>query len=423
MTTATAERAYIFNLETLKIELHFTKAEYHALPESTKKELKSAFLFSGKTSAWVSRAKEGNLYHARRVAAKLGFNQEQRTGERLSFAEQVERSVERAEHRAERFEGYADNAEHRAEGMQAEFNKYRGDIAFFTQPNITDSSAGRAFTRRREKIMARYERGFEEYRKSEYFRDRAATAQNTADMKKFQDPVYLDSRIKECKKHIRNMEKNIVEYEEILHSLESHTEDRQSPHYGRFTQEQIAGWIESELERMEAEIDKQGYMENCMEEIGGIAFSKENIKVGYIVRMQRSRRCEIVSAGPVNVQYKILEGGAAGMVLTAPYVEISEIIEAKEASVKIENPFKEGDILTKHYGNDGTRGVYRAYQVVKVTATGVKIQAIAVEENKPIPDQFTGEKAKQKKVVKSKWSDFVGVYDDDWQLHKYNVAQ
>lgn len=34
-----------------------------------------------------------------------------------------------------------------------------------------------------------------------------------------------------------------------------------------------------------------------------------------------------------------------------------------------------------------------------------------------------GEKAKQKKVVKSKWSDFVGVYDDDRQLHKYNVSQ
>jgi hypothetical protein len=58
-----------------------------------------------------------------------------------------------------------------------------------------------------------------------------------------------------------------------------------------------------------------------------------------------------------------------------------------------------------------------------VTATGVKIQQIAVENGKPIPGQFTGEKAKQKKVVKSKFSDWVGVYDDDWQLHKYSLAQ
>lgn len=97
MTTATAERAYIFNLETGKIELHFDKAEYMALPEESKKLLKSNFLFSGKSSAWVSRAKEPNLYHAKQAAAKLGFTQEQRQGERLSFAEQVERQAERAE--------------------------------------------------------------------------------------------------------------------------------------------------------------------------------------------------------------------------------------------------------------------------------------------------------------------------------------
>lgn len=45
------------------------------------------------------------------------------------------------------------------------------------------------------------------------------------------------------------------------------------------------------------------------------------------------------------------------------------------------------------------------------------------KNGKPLTGQFTGEKAKQKKVVKSKWSDFVGVYDDDRQLHKYNVSQ
>jgi len=57
--------------------------------------------------------------------------------------------------------------------------------------------------------------------------------------------------------------------------------------------------------------------------------------------------------------------------------------------------------------------------VVKVTKTGVKIQRIEVENGKPIANQFISDKAMQKKIVKSKFSDFVGVYDDDWQLHKY----
>lgn len=421
MTNATDKKAYIFNLETGKIELHFEKAEYMSLSEEEKKLIKSNFLFSRYSGAWVSRAKEPNLYHARQAAIKLGFTQEQKQGERLSFAEQVERQAERAEARAERFESYADNAERRAQGLQSEFNSYRGDIAFFTQPIIAGHSGSQAFARRRERIYARYDKGFEEYRKSEYFRDRAATAQATADMKKFSNPIYLDNRIKECKKNIRAMEKNIIHYEEILFSLENHTEDRQSLYYGCYTQEQVTGWIENQLERIEAEMDKQGYMENCLDEIGGIRFSKENIKPGYIVKVRYSAHCEVISTGPVNITYKILTGGAAGMVLTAPYAEINEIVEAREPEkpAKIENPYKEGDILCKHRPADNS--IYRAFQVVRVTKTGVKIQRIEVENGKPIANQFISDKVMQKKIVKSKFSDFVGVYDDDWQLHKYTV--
>lgn len=416
MTTVT-ERTYIFNLETGKIELHFDKAEYQALSEAQKKEIKSNFLFSRYSSAWVSRAKEPNLYRAKQVAAKLGFTQEQRTGERLTFAEQVERQVERAEARADRYEGYAQNADRRAEGLQKEFNSHRGDIAFFTQPIIAGHSGSQAFANRRQRIYDRYEKGFEEYKKSEYFRDRAAIAQETADMKKFKNPVYLDNRIKECKANIRKMEKNLIHYEEILFSLENHTENKPSTYFDRYTVEQVNSWIEDQLERIEAEIDKQGYMENCLEEIGGNRFSQENIKPGYIVKMRRWGRCEIVTAGPVNVTFKILDGGAAGGVLTDPYAAIAEIIAEKEPS-KIENPFAVGDIVCA-YNADQSR-LRKAYQVVKVTKTGVKIQRIAVENNKPIPGQFIEEKATQRKVVKSKWSDWTGIYDDDWQLHKYN---
>lgn len=416
MTTVT-ERTYIFNLETGKIELHFDKAEYQALSEAQKKEIKSNFLFSRYSSAWVSRAKEPNLYRAKQVAAKLGFTQEQRTGERLTFAEQVERQVERAEARADRYEGYAQNADRRAEGLQKEFNSHRGDIAFFTQPIIAGHSGSQAFAKRRQRIYDRYDKGFEEYRKSEYFRDRAAIAQETADMKKFKNPVYLNNRIKECKANIRKMEKNLIHYEEILFSLENHTENKPSTYFDRYTVEQVNSWIEDQLERIEAEIDKQGYMENCLEEIGGNRFSQENIKPGYIVKMRRWGRCEIVTAGPVNVTFKILDGGAAGGVLTDPYAAIAEIIAEKELP-QVENPFTVGDIVCSH--RPAGNSIIRAYQVIKVTKTGVKIQRIAVENNKPIPGQFIEEKATQRKVVKSKWSDWTGIYDDDWQLHKYN---
>ena len=102
-------RQYIFNLETTKIELHFEKSEYNALTAEQKADLKSSFLWSRSRGCWVSRAKEPNLAWAKRIAAKLGFTEEQRQGERLSFSEQVERQAERAERRAERYEQYADS--------------------------------------------------------------------------------------------------------------------------------------------------------------------------------------------------------------------------------------------------------------------------------------------------------------------------
>lgn len=60
----------------------------------------------------------------------------------------------------------------KAEVMMAEFNKYRGDHAFMFQPNI-NSSAGRAFTNRRDRISKRYFKGSELLREAEELEARA----------------------------------------------------------------------------------------------------------------------------------------------------------------------------------------------------------------------------------------------------------
>lgn len=86
----------IFNRETLKIELHFDKADYTVLSDDEKARVKSAFLWSKRGGCWVSRAKEPNLYEAKRIARDLGFGDVEKVGERLTFAEQVERDRERA---------------------------------------------------------------------------------------------------------------------------------------------------------------------------------------------------------------------------------------------------------------------------------------------------------------------------------------
>ncbi len=369
-------RPYIFNRETLKIELHFSREEYNALSEEEKRDLNSNFLWSRTAQAWVSRAKEGNLWRAKQTAEKIGFTGEEK---------------------------------------QADFNKYRKDWSWLTQPIIPGHAGSRAFANHKEKVMRRYEKGFEEYEKSAYYQDRAATARATADNVKLSDAVYLSKKIKEQNKKIKNLQAAIAKNENTLHRIQQ-GEVLHARYSGEVvTAESMEEIISENLEKYDYEYGKLEFFEKCLNKMGGIAFSQENIKPGYIVRMIKWGRCEIISAGPVNVQFKTERGDC----LTESYAAVAEILDVKELP-KVDNPFKEGDVLTKNRPADGS--IYKAYQVVKTTATGVKIQQIVVEGGKPIPGQFIGEKAMQKKVVKSKFSDWIGVYDDDWQLNKYTAV-
>jgi hypothetical protein len=412
---------YLLNKETQKIELHFGKPEYLALTDTQKKEIKSSFLWSRSAGAWVSRSIHSH-YRAVQIAEKLGLENAGSQGERLSYEEELERKQKRAEARADRYETYAENAEQRGKNMQKEFNSFHGDIAFFTQPNI-NSSAGRAFTNRRQRILDRYAKGFDEYRKSEYFAGRAATARDTASGSQLQDPVYLHNRIKEQNATIKKLEKNVASYEDKINRIQNGeviTNYKNEP----MTVEQYETWTKETLDRLEYEIDKLAFFQNAIDEIGGNRFSKDNIKVGYIVKVPRWGNVEVTGTGPVNFTYKHdLGPNHKDWPGQEPYAAIIEIIEAKEQTKEqnIDNPFKVGDILCAHRPADSS--IYRAYQVVKTTKTGVKIQRIAIENGEPIKDNFVSDKVMQKKIVKSKWSEFVGVYMDDWQLHKYTKKE
>lgn len=86
----------------------------------------------------------------------------------LCFSHYRNRSVEeirearqkKLDRKIARMRNKADRLDKDAENKQAEFNSYHGDIAFFTQPNINTSS-GRAFTKYREKVLNRHDKGIE----------------------------------------------------------------------------------------------------------------------------------------------------------------------------------------------------------------------------------------------------------------------
>lgn len=394
-------KTYINNLETGKIELHFTKEEYQALTDEQKKSLKSAYLFSRYAQAWVSRAKN-NHYSALQVATNLGFTEEEIQGTRLTYEEELNRKVEKAERRSERYEQYAENAQNRGKNLQSEFNTMRKDWSFITQPNINTSS-GRSFTRYRERLMNRYEKGFEEYRKSEYFQNKAQTAQRTANKEQLKDKVYLCNRIKECESLIKKYESYIVAAEEKQINGDEQAQKR----------------IEKYLGELEYQIDKMAFMQNCLDKIG-IIFDKTNIKEGYLILI-RHGWAKVKKVNPKTVLCQYLDPPLDKWTSTTEYSEIKEIKipkDYKETTNELKNPYSIDDILV-YYNIDCSRIIW-AYQVLKVTPKGIQIQKINIDDNnKPIRNGFTLDKPMRKKIVKSNYSDFVGVYDNNRQLHKW----
>lgn len=389
---------YIINRETEKLELHFDKSEYQALSDDQKSTIKSNFLFSRYGGCWVSRAKIPNLWRAEQVAKSLGAENQGKTGELLSFEEKMERKAARAEERAERMDARADAAEQRGEQLQKPINARRGDIAFFTQPNINTSS-GRTFTRQREKMFAAFERGMDEFKKSEYYAERAEAARRTANLENSKDKAFCDRRVKDAQKNIKAIQKNLDHYHAML-ECDGMGEQQKRFDGTPIERAEIERWIEDAEERLESEISRLCYYQSCIDDLGGVQFSKENIKPGYVVKIKHYNNCTVLRTGPKNIIYRTPNG----FNLTAAYAEILEIVKAEE-TIKPTHPFKVGETFEIGAYVDGHR-VKQVWKIVKSTATTVTLK-----------NQTTGENIRRTPKIRwtcegDKWALCIGDYID-----------
>lgn len=195
---------YNLNNETGKIELHFEKSAYMALSEDKKREIKSAFLWSSYAGAWVSRTKQPNNWRAEGIAKELGLTYAGATGEKLSFAEQIERTQERAEERAERFETAAEKAEQRSTGAYNRAHEIGLHIPF-GQPILVGHHSEKRHRSDINKIDNAMRTSVEESKKAEYYEDRAQTAKYTASGKQYENPVFLGNRIRETEATLKKL--------------------------------------------------------------------------------------------------------------------------------------------------------------------------------------------------------------------------
>ena len=346
-------------------------------------------------------ANSGELsFTKEQIAKALGLADAGKTGERLSFAEQQERKTAKAERRAERFECAADAAAARGEALQKPINDMRGDIAFFTQPNIS-SSAGRAFTRRRERMFAAYESGFKEFNKSAYYRERAATARDAAAQRELKDKGFIGRRIAECETALRKLKKNVEQYGATRQKIE---QGAQLTRYNGepLTLDTVNEWIETTLDRMEAQLDKLGYYQDALDALGGVTYSQGNIKPGYIVKVKHYGACRVVSTGPKNITYQT---GVDGVALTAAYAEIDGIVSAEEKAAE-PHPFKVGDTFTCSRWNGEKRAAERLeFRIIRATDKSVTLQT---GDEKPFvrkPSQITWDHSGKWRLCVTDWND------------------
>lgn len=156
--------------------------------------------------------------------------------------------------------------------------------------------------------------------------------------------------------------------------------------------------MEQELELIEKAMGKQAFLEACVDEYGGIRFSKDNVKVGYHVRLDKFGLAEVVGAGPQNITYRILTGGSKGMLLKAAYAEITEIVRAE--GTRETHFFTVGERFTaEQYICDGDsyrrNRVRITYEIIKATSATIQL--------KPVDGDGTVIARKPKKSYNGDW--------------------
>ena len=317
------DNTYVVNLETGKLQLHFDKNTYLNLDQNLKNEIKRFFSFSRYANTWVSKASK-NLYYPTQIAQRLGLENGGKIGEHISFEEKVQRKQEKAQRRAERYQSYLMNSKKKQENYQREFRECAKDWSWLTQPNI-NTSAGRAFTNQREKIVSRFEKGFEEMEKQAYYSDVIANAQRTAEGPKFNDIAYLSRQIEDRKKSIRRCEEYLSKLGDLMLSRQFNGEKLTDDKTNEITKRGIE--INEQISIIK---DELSFFEKKLNENGGVLHTKESLTARKVTHISYRRRTYPVKS--FNKKTATIQNwlGTSKATWNVAYAEIKEVYTADD---------------------------------------------------------------------------------------------
>lgn len=236
---------YIIN-EDRKVEMYFDVEDYKKLSEDDKKDVKRYFLWSRFKKAWISKAK--NSYHVENFAKRLGLTFYEKKKLR-SFDDEIQRKKDKAANSIDKFDSRKGNALKRAESLQSEFNRLRKDWSWLTQPIIKGHSGSERFGRSKARVMANYEKGFQEYDKVKYYEQKQKLAEETLKDANLKNIIFVQNRIKDAEKSIRKISKWVSDYQKQVDS--GKLSDEQREHY--------LDVIDEGLQKLQYNYDKLAY--------------------------------------------------------------------------------------------------------------------------------------------------------------------
>lgn len=193
---------FIDDKETEKLNIHTTKQFYNALDREKRQIFKRYCLWSSKQECWVSKAKAENCPYLKVKLSEMGFVDGGTVGERLSFGDKVQKEQEKATVRAERAEKRAEKAQQRSNSLYNSASEMASAIPM-GQPILVGHHSEKRDRRYRERIHNTMGKSVKEQEKSDYYKEKAKTAEWTAKGEKYRNPRYLNNRIKEAKAAVR----------------------------------------------------------------------------------------------------------------------------------------------------------------------------------------------------------------------------
>lgn len=215
------EGAYLILNSDNKLELHTGGRDAWArMPDAFKQAVKNSFIWGRQRGAWVSRSKGGSLPWRLK-----DYEIEYRGAQDVTdFDEAQQRKSERLENKADRYEARADRKEKEAERLRSEFRKNAEDWNWLTQPNV-NTSRGRSFTRQREKVYARYDKGMRTSQYADRLNELAAGYRSAATMEQLKSVPYLVNRIDENEKALKMFEAFKEKYGPLIEKIDEQTDD------------------------------------------------------------------------------------------------------------------------------------------------------------------------------------------------------